>query len=84
MYDKKLKRVMHKKIDTMYYDDFYMTEDNIVVKSGDEISIYGFFGNMIFEKHLDDEVIYVEKISSFPLMEYYMATNNMFKRVVIY
>lgn len=84
VYDKKLKRVMHKKIDTMYYDDFYMTEDNIVVKSGDEISIYGFLGNMIFEKHLDDEVIYVEKISSFPLMEYYMATNNMFRRVVIY
>ena len=84
IYDKYGKRKLSKKIDLSFYDDFYLTEDNIVVKSGDMLNIYGFFGNLIFEKHLDNEVIYVEKISSFPLMEYYMATNNMFRRVIIY
>ena len=84
IYDKSGNRKLNKKVDINFYDDFYMTEDNIVVKSGDMINIYGFIGNHIFEKHLDNEVIYVEKISSFPLMEYYMATNNMFRRVVIY
>ena len=84
IYDKMGNRKLNKKVDINFYDDFYMTEDNIVVKSGDMINIYGFLGNHIFEKNLDSEVIYVEKISSFPLMEYYMATNNMFRRVVIY
>ena len=84
IYDKMGNRKLNKKVDINFYDDFYMTEDNIVVKSGDMINIYGFLGNHIFEKNLDSEVIYVERISSFPLMEYYMATNNMFRRVVIY
>ena len=84
IYDKNGNRKLNKKIDLNFYDNFYMTDDNIVIKSGDMLYIYGFFGNLIFEKNLDDEVIYVEKISSFPLMEYYMATNNMFRRVVIY
>ena len=84
IYDKMGNRKLSKKVDINFYDDFYMTEDNIVVKSGDMINIYGFLGNHIFEKNIDSEVIYVEKISSFPLMEYYMATNNMFRRVVIY
>ena len=84
IYDKQGKRKLSKKVDINFYDDFYMTEDNVVVKSGDMVNVYGFFGNLIFEKHFEDEIIYVEKIKGFPLMEYYMATNNMFRRVVIY
>ena len=84
VYDKNGRKKMNKKIDVSFYDDFYLTRDNVVIKSGDDISIYGFLGNRIFYKNFDTDIIYVEKIKSIPLMEYYMATNNMFRRVIIY
>ena len=81
-YDKTGRQLFKKDL-SISYDNFYITNDNIVFTDDNNIKIFNRFGRLRFDRIFDESITYIEKINNLMSNKYVIANTDIIENIII-